>query len=281
MATRATSQRPRIRLVIADIDGTLVTPEKLLTPGSMAAVQRLKDAGILFGVTTGRPPVGTKMLVDSLPGLKFIAGFNGGVIVRRDFSIYKVNLLPAAVAEEVVKMILEHRMDVWLYTDKDWFLRDPRAYRVDREEKTVQFPPKVTPTFDGLFDRVTKIVGVSENRDTVARCEEDLQERFGASVSAARSTPFYVDVTHPSANKGEVVQLASEFSGIPPQEIATLGDMPNDVTMFKKSGVSIAMGNASAEVQRAATYVTGSNEEEGFARAVDDFILPQDETSAA
>jgi Cof subfamily protein (haloacid dehalogenase superfamily) len=281
MATTAINRHPRIRLVIADIDGTLVTPGKLLTPASMRAVQRLKDAGILFGVTTGRPPVGTKMLVDSLPGLKFIAGFNGGIIVRRDFSVFKVNLLPAAAAEQVVKIILEHNMDVWLYTDRDWFVRDLQAYRVDREEKTVQFPPKVTPSFKGLYDRVTKIVGISKNYDTVARCEKDVQERFGASVSAARSQPFYLDVTHPDANKGEVVLLASEFSGIPPREIATIGDMANDITMFKKSGVSIAMGNASPEVQEAATYVTSSNEQEGFAQAVDQFILPQDDASAA
>jgi len=267
--------------LIADIDGTLVTKEKLLTPKSVQAVQRLSDAGILFGITTGRPPAGTKMLVDSLPGLKFIAGFNGAVVVRRDFSLFKDNLLPAAAAQQVVRIIEEHKMDVWLYTDKDWYVRDPKAYRVDREQKTVQFPPKVTPTFDGLFDRVAKIVGISQDYDAVARCEKDVQERCGASVSAARSQPFYLDVTHPNANKGEVVVMASEFAGIPRQEIATIGDMQNDVTMFEQSGVSIAMGNASAEVQRAATYVTASNEKEGFARAVEDFILPQDEASAA
>ena len=145
----------------------------------------------------------------------------------------------------------------------------------------MQFPPKVVPSFDGLFDRIAKIVGVSENYDLVARCEKDLQARFGASVSAARSQPFYVDITHPKANKGEVVLMASEFGRIPTQEIATIGDMANDVTMFKKSGVSIAMGNASPDVQKAATHVTASNEEEGFAMAVEDFILPQDEASAA
>ncbi|HZI58211.1 MAG TPA: HAD hydrolase family protein, partial [Verrucomicrobiae bacterium] len=126
-----------------------------------------------------------------------------------------------------------------------------------------------------------KIVGVSQDYDAVARCEKDLQERLGSRVSAARSQPFYVDVTHPKANKGEVVLMASEFGGIPVQEIATIGDMANDITMFKQSGVSIAMGNASPEVQRAATYVTASNEEEGFAAAVDNFILPQGEMSAA
>jgi Cof subfamily protein (haloacid dehalogenase superfamily) len=267
--------------VIADIDGTLITKDKLLTPRSVQAVHRLSEAGILFGVTTGRPPAGTRMLIESLPGLKFIAGFNGGIVVRRDFSLFKQNLLPGAVAEQVVKIILEHKMDAWLYTDKDWFVRDLGAYRVDREESTVQFPPKVTPTFDGLYDCVAKIVGISENYDIVARCEKSVQESCGTSVSAARSQPYYLDVTHPKANKGEVVLMASEFSGIPPQEIATIGDMPNDITMFKRCGLSIAMGNAGPEVQRAATYVTASNQEEGFATAVEDFILPQDDVSAA
>lgn len=273
--------KPRIRLLIADIDGTLVTHEKLLTPRSVQAVKRLYDAGILFGITTGRPPKGTRMLIDSLEGLKFIAGFNGAVVVRRDFSLFKENLLPAPAAEQVMKIILAHKMDAWLYTDEDWFVRDLGAYRVDREQKTVQFPPTVVPKFEGLFDRVAKIVGISENYDLVARCETNLQQRFGASVSAARSQPFYVDVTHPKANKGEVVLMASEFGRISTQEIATIGDMANDVTMFKKSGVSIAMGNASPEVQKAATHVTASNREEGFAMAIDDFILPEDQASAA
>lgn len=282
MATQPlTGKRPRIRLVIADIDGTLVTKEKLLTQRSAQAVRRLEEAGILFGVTTGRPPKGTRMLIERLPGLKFIAGFNGGIIVRRDFSLFKQNLLPAAVAEQVVQMILEHQMDVWLYSDQDWFVRDLQAYRVDREEATVKFAPKVVPTFDGMYDRVAKIVGISKNYDAVARCEKNVQSRFGDTVSAARSQPFYLDVTHPKANKGEVVLLASEFGGIPVQEIATIGDMANDITMFQQSGVSIAMGNASPEVQKAATYVTSSNQEEGFAAAIDNFILPQDEVSAA
>jgi Cof subfamily protein (haloacid dehalogenase superfamily) len=281
MPLRTTDKRHRIRLLIADIDGTLVTREKLLTPRSVQAVQRLMDAGILFGVTTGRPPAGTRMLVDRLPGLKFIAGFNGGIVVRRDFSLFKQNLLPAAAAKQVVQIIEEHKLDVWLYTHKDWFVRDPKAYRVDREQSNVQFPPKVAPTFDGLFDRVAKIVGVSADHDAVVRCEKSVQEKFGTSVSAARSTSHYLDVTHPNANKGEVVVMASEFGGIPTTEIATIGDMANDITMFKKSGLSIAMGNASPEVQRAATHVTASNEEDGFAVAVDNFILPRDDASAA
>jgi len=281
MTATVTNKPTRIRLLVADIDGTLVTKEKLLTPKSMRAVRKLQEAGILFGITTGRPPKGTKMLVDSLPGLKFIAGFNGGIVVRRDFSLFQQNLLERTEAEEVVQIILEHGLDVWVYTEKDWLVRDPQAYRVDKEAKTVQFPPRVTPTFDGFLDRVAKIVGISKDYDAVARCEKNVQERFGSRVSAARSQPFYLDVTHPKANKGEVVRMASEFGKIPLQEIATIGDMANDITMFKESGVSIAMGNASPEVQQAATFVTASNEQEGFAAAVEKFVLPHEDVSAA
>jgi hydroxymethylpyrimidine pyrophosphatase-like HAD family hydrolase len=93
-------------------------------------------------------------------------------------------------------------------------------------------------------------------------------------VSAARSQPYYVDVTHPNANKGAVVSYLSAMYGLAPEEIATIGDMPNDVDMFAQSGLSIAMGNASDEVRRAARCVTGTNEDEGFANAVERFILP-------
>jgi hydroxymethylpyrimidine pyrophosphatase-like HAD family hydrolase len=92
-------------------------------------------------------------------------------------------------------------------------------------------------------------------------------------VTAARSQPYYLDVTHPEANKGYVVTCLSKLLGIPVAEIATIGDMPNDISMFEKSGISIAMGQASEEVKSAATYTTSSSEEEGFAKAVEEFVL--------
>ena len=77
----------------------------------------------------------------------------------------------------------------------------------------------------------------------------------------------------PKANKGSVVEMLSEFLKIPSAEIVTIGDMPNDVFMFKKSGYSIAMGQASEEVKKSATYVTAGMDEEGFAKAVEQFVL--------
>lgn len=118
-----------------------------------------------------------------------------------------------------------------------------------------------------------KIVGVSDDLAAVAACETECREVLRSSVSAARSQPYYLDVTHPEATKGSVVTYLSHALQIPPEQIATLGDMPNDVLMFEKSGLSIAMGNASVEVQAEANFVSASNEEEGFAMAIDRYIL--------
>ena len=131
------------------------------------------------------------------------------------------------------------------------------------------------PSYDGLLDRVVKIVGVSDDHERIARSEAAVRQQFGAHVSAARSQPYYLDATHPAANKGVVVERLSQYYQIPLEQIATLGDGANDVLMFQRSGLSIAMGNASKEVQQKATRVTTSNEDEGFARAVEEFILPR------
>ncbi|MUG96068.1 Cof-type HAD-IIB family hydrolase [Scytonema sp. UIC 10036] len=278
---------PKVSLLVADVDGTLVTKQKVLTERARNAVRKLYAADIAFTITSGRPPRGMKTLIDDLALTAPIAAFNGAVFLRPDLSIVEQNLLNASIAKRVVEIIDSHGLDVWLYSDRDWFVRDRHAPHVDREEWTIKFPPIVVPTFNNLLDNVAKIVGVSDDLEAVARCEADTQREFrdrvcceaGASsggsdqVSAARSQPYYLDVTHPRANKGFVVERLSQMLAIPTQEIATIGDMPNDVPMFSKSGLSIAMGNASLDVQHAAKYVTTSNEDEGFANAVERYIL--------
>lgn len=267
---RATS----IKMVIADVDGTLVTQEKVLTKRAAEAVLRLHDAGIQFSVTSGRPPRGMAMLIDPLRLTQPLAAFNGGVLIKPDLkTVVDQKFLPAGVPEKVIEAVENHGLDVWVYSDTEWFVRDSNAAHVAREQWTVKFPPTVVKTFAGLLGRVAKIVGVSDDHDRVAKCEKDVQQAGGTHISAARSQPYYLDVTHPQANKGEVVLSLSKLLNIPAAEIATIGDMPNDVLMFQKSGVSIAMGNASPEVQAAATHVTSTNEEEGFANAMEKFVL--------
>ena len=265
----------RVSLVLADVDGTLVTAEKVLTARARAAVKALQTAGIAFAITSGRPPRGMAMLIDPLALQTPVAGFNGGIFVKPDMTIMEEHVLAADAAKQALEVILQNKMDVWFYSGKDWLVRDLNAPHVAREQWTVKFAPTVVANFEDVLGRAVKIVGVSDDRDLVARCEKDAQNALGANASAARSQPYYLDVTHPDANKGTVVTTLSKLLSVPAGEIATLGDMPNDVLMFRKSGLSIAMGNASKEVQAQADLVTDSYNDEGFAKAIERFILPR------
>jgi hypothetical protein len=269
-----TEPRPsKVSLVLADVDGTLVTDDKVLTPRAGAAVKALQAAGIAFAITSGRPPRGMAMLIDPLGLRTPVAAFNGGVFVAPDMSVIEQHVLPADVARRAVEIISRNRMDVWIYSGSDWLVRNLQAPHVAREQWTVKFAPTVVGSFDAVLASAVKIVGVSDDQDLVARCEQEAQAALGAAASAARSQPYYLDVTHPDANKGAVVAMLSKLLSIPDAEIATIGDMPNDVLMFQRSGLSIAMGNASPQVQAQADLVTASNSDEGFANAMERFIL--------
>lgn len=263
-----------IKLLLADVDGTLVTPDKTLTDRAVDAVRRLGEAGILFAVTSGRPPRGMSMLVEPLNLTTPIAAFNGGILVNRDMSVIEQRVVPEDLVVPVAELNASFGLDTWVYRGADWYVPDPKGAHVARETATVRFEPKVMASLDGLTSDVTKLVGVSDDLDAVARASEAAHDRFGDHVAAARSQPYYLDVTHPDANKGAVAQYLARTQKIPTDSIATIGDMPNDVLMFAHSGLSIAMGNASLEVQRAARRVTASNADEGFAVAVERFILP-------
>jgi Cof subfamily protein (haloacid dehalogenase superfamily) len=263
-----------IRLLLADVDGTLVTQDKVLTEAAKAAARALHDAGIVLAITSGRPPRGMSMLIEPLALKGAIAGFNGGVFVNPDLSVIESHTLDPATAKETVKLILGQGLDAWVYTEEEWLIRDKEAPHVARETWTVKFDAKVVASFtDAHLAHAVKIVGVSDDVDLVAACEKLAQNTLGEKASAARSQPYYLDVTNPQANKGTVVATLSKLLNIPPAQIATIGDMPNDVLMFRKSGFSIAMGNSSDEVKAQASAVTGSNENEGFAKAVGKFIL--------
>jgi Cof subfamily protein (haloacid dehalogenase superfamily) len=262
-----------IRLLLSDVDGTLVTQEKELTERTIAAVRALREAEVLFAVTSGRPPRGMAMLIEPLDLRTPIAAFNGGLMVDPELKALEQRAVPGELVPRVVELLESHKLDVWIYRGADWLVRDLEGPHVGQETRTVGFEPTVVESFDRIGDGVVKVVGVSDDFNAVAAAAEAAGERFGDHVSASRSQPYYVDVTHPEANKGVVARWLSAQYGIPGEQIATIGDMPNDVLMFANSGLSIAMGNADREVQRAARRVTSSNDREGFAEAVERWVL--------
>lgn len=268
-----TKDSTKIRLVLADVDGTLVTPDKELTDAAVSAVNALHDSNILFAITSGRPPRGMAMLVEPLRLETPIGAFNGGLLVNPDMTIIEERTVAEDLVTPIADLIQSCGLVVWLYRGSDWYVPDLNGPHVARESWTVKFKPRLMTKVAELTDHVVKIVGVSDDDDAVEKATSATRDRFGDHVTAATSQPYYLDVTHPDANKGAVARYLAERYRLRSDEIATVGDMANDCLMFAYSGLSIAMGNADDEVKRAARQVTDTDADNGFAKAMFRFVL--------
>ncbi|HEY3694137.1 Cof-type HAD-IIB family hydrolase [Phenylobacterium sp.] len=267
--------------LISDVDGTLVTPDKLLTEAAAAAVRSLRTAGVGFSLISSRPPRGMAALLSVLEVDKPFAAFNGGGVLGPDGEVIERLTVPVEAARMALALFDLRGIDSWVFARGEWWLRDPRGICTDRERRTVGFEPTAVTGFDSLLGEIDKLVGVSDDHDLLARVELEAQARLGGLAAAVRSQPYYLDVTHRDANKGHAVRAICRRLGLEKANLAVIGDMANDLSMFREAGFAVAMGQAPPAVRAAAAAVTGPNTEDGFAEAVRRYILPRAAAGAA
>jgi Cof subfamily protein (haloacid dehalogenase superfamily) len=269
----------KISALVSDVDGTLVTDDKVLTEGAQKAVADLNAAGIMFAVISSRPPRALRTLVERLRITTPVCGFNGGVIASPDLSVISEHHLSPEVARWAVDLFDTQNIQVWVFSGRHWLLRDPKGLYVSHEKHTIGFCPITVQDFGISLDTADKIVGVDKDFKILAECAQDLRAVLTDHASVALSQPYYLDITHPLANKGVALAELSKLLAVPLTEIAVIGDGGNDISMFERGGLSIAMGNASLAVRQAADLVTGSNQQDGFAHAIERIIIGGDHSS--
>jgi hypothetical protein len=266
----------RIALVVSDVDGTLLTRDKTLTDGAIRAARRLHEAGIGFTITSSRPAIGMGFLIEPLAITLPVGPFNGSSIVDPQLKPIELHLIPEAAARRSLDVLNDFGVDIWLFTNEKWLTRHPDAEYVPHEKRAIRADPTIVGDFTPYLTAACKIVGSSSDEALLQRCEAAMRQTLGAEATAVRSQSYYLDVTPPGHNKGTFVEAMARRLGISTEAVATIGDMQNDLAMFRKSGLSIAMGNATDDVKKVATHVTASNEDEGFAGAID-MILKDNE----
>lgn len=272
----ARPERP-IRLVVSDIDGTLVTKAKVITPRARAAIEEVKRRGIGFAVASARPPVGLRSIIADLDITVPVGAVNGGAIVRPDLTIIERQVVPREAVHKTVSILRRQGIDPWLFTDDAWFLRDPNGAHVDHEARTIGLTPTVVGDFsDAQVAAALKLVGASHDHPHLAECERILQADLGGRALATRSQSYYLDIVHAGANKGEAVIGIARTLQVPIEAVLTIGDGANDTPMFGVGGFSVAMGNATDAVKNLACVVTDDNEDEGFAKAIERYVLEGD-----
>lgn len=263
----------RVSLVVSDVDGTLVDSGKTLTPATLAAVGRLRERGIAFSLISSRPPIGLRGLIGPLGLTLPLGAFNGSTLLNPDLSVIAQTLIPADAAREAVAFLDARGVDVWVFAHGRWQLRDPAAPYTDKERHTLQAEPDVVADLGPLLDAAAKITGVSGDFDALAQCETALAHALGERATVHRSQRYYLDVTPPGVDKGTAVAAIAQAAGVPLAETLTIGDMANDVPMFRVAGLGIAMGNATDAVKAAAGGTTRTNDADGFADAMARYVF--------
>ncbi len=265
----------RIRLVVSDVDGTLVQTDKSLAASTVAAAGRLRVASIPLAIISARPPRGMIWIAEQLGLAGLLAGFNGGTIMQPDGTVVEQHTVPPDAARTAIELFARARVSAWLFTGDEWLAQDPNGPHVDHERHTVRFNERIVESFDRYIGQAGKVVGVTDDAPLLAGLETELQAMLGSTANAKRSQTYYLDVTHRDANKGNAVRMLASHVGVELAEVAVLGDMANDLPMFDVAGFAVAMGNGSPEVQARAAAVTGANDADGWAEAIDKFILPR------
>ncbi|WP_019516367.1 Cof-type HAD-IIB family hydrolase [Sphingomonas sp. Mn802worker] len=268
-----------VRLVVSDIDGTLVDKDKKLTDATIAAVKRLRDRGIAFTVISARPMSGIQPLLEPLKLDEDVGAFNGGIVFRRDGTIVSHHTIDADVARGVIEMVADEQVDTWVFADDQWFATDGEGPHTKSERVSSNQEPVIRADFDDLLDRADKITFVSDDEDRLRALYERAHGRYGEQATIAQSQTYYLDVTALAANKGDGVAALARSNGVDLSDTAVIGDQRNDLPMLRRAGLPIAMGNAPDDVKAQASKVTRSNDEDGVAHAIDTIILPSTENA--
>jgi Cof subfamily protein (haloacid dehalogenase superfamily) len=270
-----TERRSAAGLFVSDVDGTLVTPDKALTPAAIAAAADIHAAGVPFTLVSSRPPRGMAQVIAATGVTLPFAAFNGGSLVGPDFKLIEAHRLSAEAAIATLTLLDAQGVEAFVFADDLWLLRDPNGPKVGRERHTVGFEPTVVTGFEAFIDRIDKIVGVSDDPAPLDVAETLLRAALGGSANIERSQPYYLDITHPRANKGDAVRSLARRLGVALEDTVVLGDMTNDIAMFRVAGFAIAMGQAPPAVKAEAAAITAANTDDGFAQAVRMLVLPR------
>ncbi len=263
------TSRPSIKLLISDVDGTLLTPDKRLAAGTISAVERLRAAGIRFTIISGRSADGLPPLISALGISEPVGAFNGAQIVWPNLSTLEYHTLPPPAARQAMGLLRQAGVDVWLHDFSHWYVSDLAGAFVARESATVGHGPHGVWSGAAPPADLIKITGVSDEPAKLIACEAALQSALGGELSASRSQPHYLDITQFGADKGHGLRRLAAIMGIELRQTAAIGDGFNDMPMLSAAGVPLAMGNGAAELRKIARHVAASNGEDGFAGAVD------------
>jgi Cof subfamily protein (haloacid dehalogenase superfamily) len=261
------------RMIAIDLDDTLLTDERIITPGTVEAIKRAMETGVLVTVATGR------MFPSALPfasqlGLNVpLITYQGAVIkdMKGENVMYERYVSPA-LSRRLLDIANKKNLHLQVY-------QDDILYSAADNEKLRQYaefagvPYTVEPDLYKLTERDFIKLLIFDEPDMLDDLAEELRAEFGDTAYITKSKPFFLEIMHPEASKGRAILHLAQTFGIDRSEIIGIGDSYNDLDLLEVAGLGVAMGNAPDEIKQKADYVTLSNNEEGVRHVIEKFVL--------
>ena len=261
------------RLLAADIDGTLITSKQKLTEATLGAVAELRKQGKFFTLSTGRPIMGVKKYVHLVsPGVPLIS-YNGAMIIRPDNGeIVYERELSAASAREIIRRGCEHGSVVIVWAKNRLFTSVINEHVENYSRITGEAINLIDDPEAVISLGVTKCIWL-DSAENISRYRAELMEKPVEEADHCTSTPNLLEFMSEGVSKGEGLKKICEYCGVDISEAIAAGDELNDISMIKAAGLGVAMGNAHEEVKAAAKHITLTNDEDGLAAVIREFML--------
>ncbi|MFR9620701.1 MAG: Cof-type HAD-IIB family hydrolase [Rikenellaceae bacterium] len=265
------------KLLVLDLDGTLVNGAKDITQPTLDALRKAQQQGVRIVLASGRPTHGIKHIASQLDIASyggFIMGFNGGVIVdAASGEVVYQSTLPAEVIAPLYEMTREAGVVISTYRDEFVVCEQPDDKYMAIEIKLTRMTPCRVESFVEAVDFVAnKCLAVGDPQRLIP-LQERVMERFSHCMNAFRSEPYFLELVPKGIDKALSLGRLIEYLGVDRSETVAVGDGFNDLSMIEFAGLGVAMANAQPEVKAVADYITLSNEEDGVAALVEKFIL--------
>ena len=271
-----------IKLISLDLDGTLLNSKKQLSQGNLQALKACIARGIQIVPTTGRTVDGVPSVVKEIPGVRYIIATNGAMIFDMETeTIIDRRMLENAQALAILRILEEYPVMYDPYINgrgisEEKFFGHMERYGLPKElQEMVLVTRDVVPNVIRFVEEnggpAEKINMFFAEPSLKGEIRQRLKEITDILITS--SIPLNLEINHPEATKGKGILRLAKHLGISREETMAFGDGENDLSMMKEAGIGVAMENGMKELKEKADYVTGSNDEDGVAAAIDRFIL--------
>jgi len=270
-----------IKMLVVDLDGTLLNHDDQISIENIKAIKKAQDLGVRFCIATGRPEQLVKSFVKTLNYEDDLIMYNGSVIGH---PFKNERLLSYEIDKTYFKDLLDYGLNhqkVMLIYTKNAIFSEPN-YRVDYFTSLNEELPldqravfkRIIPHIDLLMnDEINKVLFVENNQDDY----DHTMSRFShmKELNFVRSQHYFIDINHHESSKGNAVEFLAKKWGIELKDVMVIGDQENDISMLKIAGKSVAVDNASSYVKSFCHHVVKPNHKNGVAEAIEKYILSE------